>query len=83
LFLHAIPPATLAAGILLSVPVSGVLMTGYLGWILYGSNKIAIEQSANKNSRQKAINLLLAGYSILEHLNQTTGSQSTQHGTHF
>ena len=83
LFLHAIPPATLTAGVLLAVPVSGVLMAGYLGWRLYGSNKIAIEQSANKNSRQKAVNLLLAGYSILERLNQLTESQSTQHGTHF
>jgi hypothetical protein len=69
LFLHTLPPATLAAGILLSVPVSGVLMASYLGWRLYGSNKIAIEQSANKNSRQKATNLLLAGYSILERFN--------------
>jgi hypothetical protein len=83
LFLHAIPPATLTAGVLLAVPVSGVLMAGYLGWRLYGSNKIAIEQSANKNSRQKAVNLLLAGYSILERLNQLTESQSNQHGTHF
>ncbi len=83
LILHAIPPATLAAGIILTVPVSGVLMATYLGWRLYGSNKIAIEQSANKNSLQKAINLLLAGYTILERLDKVTVSQSTQRGIRF
>jgi hypothetical protein len=65
------------------VPVSGVLMATYLGWRLYGSNKIAIEQSANKNSRQKAIKLLLAGYTMLERLDKLTVSQSTQRGIRF
>lgn len=83
LILHTIPPATLAAGILLTVPLSGVLMATYLGWRLYGSNKIAIEQSANKISRQKAIKLLLAGYTILERLDKLTVSQSTQRGIRF
>lgn len=71
LFLHSLPPATFTASLLLAVPVSGVIIGTYLGWRIYGSNKVSIEQIKEKNSRQESYKLILAGYKILEQLNKT------------
>lgn len=70
LFLHSLPPVTFAAGLLLAVPVSGVIIGTYLGWRIYGSNKISIEQSKEKQSLQESYKYTLEGYKILEQLNK-------------
>lgn len=82
LALHAIPPATLAAGIIFSLPVSGVILGGYFGWRLYGNQKSAIANVIKKESRQSAISLTLAGFTVLEKIISSTEFQSCQPGIH-
>jgi len=82
LAIHSLPPATLAAGIIFSLPVSGVILGGYLGWRIYGNQKSAITNVINKESRQRAISLTLAGFTVLEKITSSTEFQSCQPGIH-
>lgn len=68
LLLHSSPVIVLTAGIIFSIPVSGVLLGSYLGWRIYGSNSMSIEQAIQKNNRQESQKKILAGYEILERL---------------
>lgn len=69
--LHSSPAVVLTAGIIFSVPVSGVLLGSYLGWRIFSSNEISIEQAIQKRNRQESIKKILAGYEILGRLAQS------------
>lgn len=69
LVLHSLPPATLAAGLVVSLPVTGILLSGYLGWRLYGNQKQAISNASIQESRQNALDLTFAGLCMLERIN--------------
>lgn len=71
LILHSSPAMVLTAGIILSVPISGVLLSTYLGWRILSSNEISIEQSVQRRNRQESTKKILAGYEILGRLSQS------------
>ncbi len=66
--IHALPPAIIASAILVSIPISGFVLGGYLGWRIYGSEKDAIEQAHEKRNRQAVLKKQLAGYDLLKQI---------------
>lgn len=71
LMLHSSPAIVLTAGIIFSIPVTGVLLGSYLGWRIYGSNRISIMQAIQKKNWQESTKKVLAGYEIVGRLAQS------------
>ena len=65
---RAMPPVLIVSAIVAGIPVSGILVGGYFAWRIYGSEKEAMGQAAEKRNRQAVLQKQRAGYELLKQL---------------
>jgi hypothetical protein len=64
--LRIIPPLIFVTSIVAGLPVTGILIGGYLAYRIYGTRKEVIDQAAHKRSLQISDKKKLAGYNLLK-----------------